>query len=244
MKIGVEGESEMVVSLPLAGVDGVEVSVLQLLLQLEDITPGDDEIKQKCKANSSSILHAIVECINITLKTKHFPRAFQNGVICPLLKSGDNTYVNNYRPIPLLPIIYKILTKLITTRVMAVVEHAGALSHIHAGNISNMSCHTQIVTFLNVLKHSHRHGRAIYVMSTDVRKAFDTVSYHAFSASLEILGFSSEICRLFSGLQQSFTCTVRTPAGMSGPIKVGRGCKQGCSLSPLRFVLRTVPIRK
>ena len=71
----------------------------------------------------------------------------------------------------------------------------------------------------------------------DVRKAFDTVDFSAFTHSLKTLGFTDEVIKLISNLQSDFEVSVRTPVGMTGSFTVGRGCKQGCSLSPLRFVL-------
>ena len=74
-------------------------------------------------------------------------------------------------------------------------------------------------------------------MSTDVRKAFDTVSLPAFTHSLQILGFDDGVVKILNNLQSSFRCKVRTPFGMTQDFAVSRGCKQGCSLSPLRFIL-------
>ena len=120
---------------------------------------------------------------------------------------------------------------------MVIVEESHALSSMQAGNRKNMSCMVQINLLLHVIKHAHRNDKPLYIISTDVRKAFDTVAYEAFTKSLTLLGFRPNVVNLFSSLQSQFNCRVRTPAGMSDQFEVGRGCKQGCSLSPLRFIL-------
>ena len=74
-------------------------------------------------------------------------------------------------------------------------------------------------------------------MSTDIRKAFDTVSHSSFLQSLEIIGYGQNFIDLMSNLQSDFKCSVRTPHGLSEKFDIQQGCKQGCALSPLRFIL-------
>ena len=108
---------------------------------------------------------------------------------------------------------------------------------MQAGNRKNMACQVHINTLLHVIKHAHRNSKPLYVMSTDVRKAFDTVAFEAFTKSLTVLGFRSNVVNLMESLQSEFKCKVRTPVGISDEFEVTRGCKQGCSLSPLRFII-------
>ena len=74
-------------------------------------------------------------------------------------------------------------------------------------------------------------------MSTDVRKAFDTVDHEAFLASMRAVGFEENVIRLIMNLQSGFECQVNTPLGLTEPFKVEQGCKQGCAVSPLRFII-------
>ena len=163
--------------------DLVEVATLKLLIQLEENT-GEDATSVKCKQNCSTILTQITDCVNTVLSSGHFPPCMQNGVIVPLYKSGDERQAVNYRPITLLPIMYKLITKIVTERMMIIVEESHALSSMQAGNRKNMSCMVQMNLLLHVIKHAHRNDKPLYIISTDVRKAFDTVAYEAFTKSL------------------------------------------------------------
>ena len=42
-----------------------------------------------------------------------FPQIFKTGKVIPIFKSGDKQVLQNYRPISLLPNLYKVLEKLI-----------------------------------------------------------------------------------------------------------------------------------
>jgi hypothetical protein len=90
---------------------------------------------------------------------------------------------------------------------------------------------------LNIIKHSHRNKKALYLMSTDIRKAVDTVSHSSFLQSLEIIGYGQNCIDLMSNLQSDFKCSVRTPHGLSEKNDIQQGCKQGCVLSPIGFIL-------
>ena len=220
--------------------DGVDYRTLKEMIKL--IGKGDEEgmgdpESRRCALNSAAIIDNIVDLYNIILDKKHFPPAMNNGVICPLYKCGDVDLLSNYRPITLLPVLYRVLTKILNSRMLRIVDEVGAISHVQAGLGGGMCCHTQVNTFVDTTKHSHRHGKELYIMSTDVRKAFDTVDFSAFTYSLKAVGFSQDVVDLIDNLQGDFICKVRTPAGSTNDFTVGRGCKQGCSLSPLRFVL-------
>ena len=46
----------------------------------------------------------------------YFPQIFKTSKVIPVFKSGNKRLVNNYRPISLLPCLFKVLEKLIKTR--------------------------------------------------------------------------------------------------------------------------------
>ena len=92
-------------------------------------------------------------------------------------------------------------------RLMKVLEDERAMSDTQAGNRTSMTPHTHIGLSQNVTKHAHRTGKPLYMMSTDIRKAFDTVSFDAFSFSFQALGFDRNVLDLVDNLQQNFKCS-------------------------------------
>ena len=59
---------------------------------------------------------AIVHLANICLNNGTFPKTLEITVIKPILKSGNQTLLNNYRPISVLPYISKMLEKITFNR--------------------------------------------------------------------------------------------------------------------------------
>jgi hypothetical protein len=56
---------------------------------------------------------------------KHLPQQWNEGIICPVYKRGDGFNCNNYRPITLLNIAYKIFDILLNKRLLENREETG-----------------------------------------------------------------------------------------------------------------------
>ena len=179
----------------------------------------------------------ITSLINHILRTGKFPTEEKTVVIVTLYKKGDPSDLNNYRGITLLSTLYKLVTKILNKRMIMICEKGKAISNIQAAGRANRGCLTQITSLLNIIKHSHINKKALYLMSTDIRKAFDAVSHSSFLQSLEIIGYGENFIDLMSNLHSDVTCSVRTPHGLSEKFDIQQGCKQGCALSTLRFIL-------
>ena len=133
--------------------DEVDIRTLKEIIKLTKLNSKPEDTQGiACELHSNQILGNIVDLFNTVLQHKHFPPSMNNGVICPLFKDGDSADMANYRPITLLPVLYKILTKIINDRMMHVLDESQAVSGIQAGLGGGMNCHTQVNTMLNVMR--------------------------------------------------------------------------------------------
>ena len=58
------------------------------------------------------------------LEKSDVPEDWNNALMVLLFKKGDKEKIKNYRPISLLPVIYKIFTKIITKRLESILDAA------------------------------------------------------------------------------------------------------------------------
>ena len=74
--------------------------------------------------------------VNTSLVTGIIPTVWKHALVIPLHKKGDVNDVNNYRPISKLPIMSKMLEKIVATQLTNYIESNNLLStsqHGHDG---------------------------------------------------------------------------------------------------------------
>ena len=92
--------------------------ITQLIDSMNNVGGGHDGVNTKLfKATYSSIIKELVHFMNLCIDQCTFPSSLKKAVIKPIYKTGDKQLFTNYRPISLLPVISKILEKLIYTRI-------------------------------------------------------------------------------------------------------------------------------
>ena len=68
------------------------------------------------KKSSSVLLDHLYRFFDYFLTHGIFPNVLKKGLISPAFKKGDSRYLDNYRPVSILPLFGKILEKLIYSR--------------------------------------------------------------------------------------------------------------------------------
>ena len=80
-------------------------------------SPGHDDINIKIiKQCSETISPFLVHIINKSFEIGTFPKQLQIARIVPIHKKGDNSMVENYRPISILPCLSKVFEKIMSIR--------------------------------------------------------------------------------------------------------------------------------
>lgn len=95
--------------------------IVELSRSLENKnSSGEDEIPIFiAKFCIEEVKYVLSYIINKSLKYGIYPEGLKTALIKPLLKTGDPTDINNYRPISLLPSFSKIFEHVIVIRVLA-----------------------------------------------------------------------------------------------------------------------------
>ena len=65
------------------------------------------------KSSSDYILFGLCHIFNLSLSQGQFITDFKKAIVIPVHKKGQKTNLNNYRPINLLPVLSKILEKIV-----------------------------------------------------------------------------------------------------------------------------------
>ncbi len=82
--------------------------------------------------------------INTSWTTGVFPQVWKHALVIPLFKKGDQDSVNNYRPISLLPILSKLVEKIVSTQLLDFLLKHNLLWNSQHGFRPNFSTETAL----------------------------------------------------------------------------------------------------
>ena len=88
------------------------------------------------KLVANEILPALTHIINLSISNSIFPAMWKHSKLVPLLKKRDPLLAKNYRPVALLPILSKILEKVVFKQIVKYLDENKLLSHNHHGSRS------------------------------------------------------------------------------------------------------------
>ena len=109
---------------------------------------------------------------SLTLLQNYLPSDWHIHVIKPILRSCDRSSVKNYRPISLLPVVSKVLERLVYNCMLDFVTNS--ISPYHFGFLHGYSTLQQLFIFFDTILNS---GPQTDVLYLDFKKAFDSVSH-------------------------------------------------------------------
>ena len=107
---------------------------------------GHDDISiRMIKICDKSILKPLILLFKNSTKSSYYPDIWKRSNIIPVHKKNDKRFVNNYRPISLLPIFGKIFEKIIFNRIYNFLLEENLLNPNQSGFRSSDSCVNQLL---------------------------------------------------------------------------------------------------
>ena len=146
----------------------------------------------------------------------------------------------SYRPINCLPVIYKLLTKMIANRLTA---HMEPLLTDEQKECRTNTKGTMHQLLFDRIQEAVSTEMDLGVAWLDVAKAFDTVKHSWILETLRIYKVDERLIHLIKLLMESWSVKLaQRGETISDRIKIKRGIFQGDSLSPLLFIIALNPI--
>lgn len=180
------------------------------------------------------LFYMFQECI----EQRHMTSTMKQGVISLLPKPGKDTHsVENWRPISLLTIDYKILALVFAKRFKTGLDNI--ISETQSGFIKNRHIMNNIRLVLDLLDYSNEvHSEALMLL-LDFYKAFDSIEHQFIFQSLKLFGFGQPFINIIQTLYNDINSSVIVHHNTTQRFNVERGIRQGCPLSPFLFLLVT-----
>ena len=140
-----------------------------------------------------------------------------------------------YRPISLLNVDYKIISKIIATRLGKILPKIIDINQ--TSGIKGRSIFDNLHLIRNVIDYIDQKDLAACFICVDQEKAFDRVSWSYMFDTLNAFGFSENFIKWIKLLYTDISSSVIVNNYISDAFPIKRGVRQGCSLSLLLYVL-------
>ena len=173
------------------------------------------------------------------LQTGNFPNNWKKSNVVPIHKKGDKQFLQNYRPVSLLPICSKIFEKIIFNPMVDFLEEYSLLCPHQSGFRSSDSFQSQLLSIFHDIYASFDQSRNLEVRANflDISKAFDKVWHEGLIFKLEHIGISGNLLSLLKSFLNNRFQRVVLNAQCSNWLSVLAGIPQGSILGPLIFLI-------
>ena len=215
----------------------VEVSSMIKTLG-NDKAAGHDFLPNEALKNAPPVLiQKLVTLFNRVKNKGEVPRAWKRGRLVLIHKKGAKTDVYNYRPLTVLTVVSGLYTKVLNSRLAAVVEDHGLLGEIQNGFRKTRSGGDCAFVLNTILWKSAAQRKDVHLAFLDLMKAYDSVDRQRLWEKLAEMGFGGKFLQAIKKMYEGDHVTCKMNGITTPPVFLGRGLRQGCSLSPLLFAL-------
>ncbi|HMK58473.1 MAG TPA: reverse transcriptase domain-containing protein, partial [Nitrososphaeraceae archaeon] len=165
------------------------------------------------------------------------PDSWGNGLTVLLQKKGPTDSPENFRPITLQPVAYKILSSILKTRITKFLTSNRLVDEsIQKGfwpKSNGVTDHTSILS--HIIHDAKRHHRSVVITLLDLKNAFGEISHKLIKKSLQYHNIPPAVIDLISNIYNCANICISVNGELTNSIKVGRGVLQGDPCSPLLF---------
>ena len=206
---------------------------------------GHDEVVNEALKHAPDSFHQLLtKLFNMVKSRSKVPRSWSRGRVVLVHKKGPESDINNYRPLTVLTSMNATYSKLLNSRLTEVVERHRLLGEGQNGFRKDRGGTDSAFALNTVLWKSFAQKKKVHLSFIDLQKAYDSVCRETLWKKLIKLGFGGKFLESIKSLYKGDYVTCEANGVTTKPVFLGRGLRQGCSLSPILFCLYVVDMSR
>ncbi len=206
-----------------------------------DKSAGRDNLPINAFKNSTELTSILVACANNTLISKQALPASLRSVLFRLIPKevknpSDLLNFDNFRPIGLLSVAYRILSKAVSNRIQPAFQKIIGLhqfAYLQGRRAENIS---RIISEM-LLQSINDPSSDVLTLKIDFKKAFDSISFQYIRCLLENINMPLTLIDFIMNLMCNLNGAVIINNGYCSSFPISQGTTQGSALSAIIFIL-------
>jgi hypothetical protein len=187
---------------------------------------------------------SITNIFNRSLREGHVPLCFKEALLTPVPKTANSANVSEFRPVSLLPILSKVLEKLVARYwILPYIKHMDCSQYAYIPRTG--SGPVTALTMINhkVLNYLDGSSGAVRLMALDFSKAFDILPHDSILASCVQCGLPSQAIVWIKSYLSDRVQRTKFNDRFSTWFVPSSGVPQGSILGPLLFCIATSSLK-
>ncbi|CAI5478200.1 unnamed protein product [Closterium sp. Yama58-4] len=204
-------------------------------------SPGLDGLpKEPFEHNWDVLGPALMGFVRNFAETGKLPQSISTAVTILLHKKGSKDDLGNYRPITLLSTIYKVVAKVMASRLKKVIHEV--ISEDQAGFIPGRKLADAVAVVADAIEAGASGREDWLLLMVDFQKAFDSISRSFLFRTMRSMGFPENFMSWTEGLHREAGTRLHVNGWTGNAVAAKKGVRHGCPLAPYLFLCAVEPL--